>query len=349
MPISTHPSDQPESKRPAQQLPMHVSADELRAFEGLPQRYTIPGWIPEGSVCLLAGAPASGKSFLALQAAIAVAAGSQAWGQAAQAPAKAFYLCADQGMQQLQGRIQTMRAALLPAQDEAVGRRLFLNFIEIPLAGSRGLPLFNRIADELPALVVIDSLVRYLPGYSDSSISATGAFFGRLRILSQMGGAKQRPSFLVLHHLNKKSGDLPDPILRVRGSSDILASVDLAWDLEREGEQHRLRELKDRLRPSRGLELRYSIRDGLVTEWEEAPAPPARLDELAAATMLRLLAEEASRAFSREELQDAAEARGVSMGVKSWALAFAALGRDKRLSVLWSGGRKMYRFNEENR
>ena len=331
MPIPTQPSKQSEGKKPAQQLPMHVSADELRAFEGLPQRYTIPGWIPEGSVCLLAGAPASGKSFLALQAAIAVAAGSQAWGQAAQAPAKAFYLCADQGMQQLQARIQTMRAALLPAQDEAVGRRLFLNFMEIPLAGSRGLPLFNRIADELPALVVIDSLVRYLPGYSDSSISATGAFF------------------LVLHHLNKKRGALPDPILRVRGSSDILASVDLAWDLEREGEQHRLRELKDRLRPSRGLELRYSIRDGLVTEWEEAPAPPARLDELAAGTMLRLLAEEASRAFSREELQDAAEARGVSMGVKSWALAFAALGRDKRLSVLWSGGRKMYRFNEENR
>jgi RecA-family ATPase len=69
--------------------------DWVEAFEKRGLSWTIPTWVPEGAVVLLAGAAGSGKSFLGLQAALGLAGGGSAWGETVEPKGKVLYLGAD--------------------------------------------------------------------------------------------------------------------------------------------------------------------------------------------------------------------------------------------------------------
>ena len=80
------------------------TADRLMAEEFAPPRWAVPGLIPEG-LSLLAGAPKAGKSWLALNLALGIAAGAPVLGEVAVDPGEVLYLALEDTPRRLQSRM----------------------------------------------------------------------------------------------------------------------------------------------------------------------------------------------------------------------------------------------------
>lgn len=76
---------------------------DLASLTVRPLRYAVPGIFPEG-LTVLAGAPKRGKSWLALDCCLAVAAGGRALGAVDVAPGRALYLALEDSERRLQDR-----------------------------------------------------------------------------------------------------------------------------------------------------------------------------------------------------------------------------------------------------
>jgi RecA-family ATPase len=174
---------------------------------------TQPLWLvdrllPAGGVCLLVGEVASGKTFLALDLAIAVAAGLPVWGQRACLRGRVLYCCLDSSSRTIRGRVQ----ALCDGREIDPPEDLLFDFSALNLA-QQAAPGGGRSADQQrllgmiratrATLVVLDVLARYLPGVDENAVAAVGPVFSLLR-----GFAAANPgvTFLVVHHFNKSGG-----------------------------------------------------------------------------------------------------------------------------------------------
>ncbi len=92
MATRTTQPDAPSAEAPAlPALPTIITAYDLMRATFLPTRWMVPGLLPDG-LTLLAGKPKMGKSWLALELAIAVATGGVALGQIPVEPGDVLYL-----------------------------------------------------------------------------------------------------------------------------------------------------------------------------------------------------------------------------------------------------------------
>jgi RecA-family ATPase len=189
-------------------------------FEGKhipPRPWLAPDLVPSGTVTLLGGDGGTGKSLLALQLACAVVTGGQWLGRAV-AGGGAVFVSAEDDEAELQRRTDDIRRhldqsfrdlhrmtlrslagedALLAKLDRATGA-----LIPSPLFTE----LDRRIADERPALVVLDTLADLFPGNENDRTQAR-QFIGILRGLA----IRHECAVLLLAHpslsgLNSGSG-----------------------------------------------------------------------------------------------------------------------------------------------
>ena len=187
--------------------------------------------LPTGGVSLLAGEVASGKTFLALDLAIAVAAGLPAWGGRATSAGAVLYCCLDSSPRTIRARVQ----ALCAGRGIPPPENLFFDFSPLNLAQTAGQErLLAMIRAQKVSLVVIDVLARYLPGLDENSVAAVGPVFTALRVIA----ARHEVSFLVVHHFNKSGAA---GMGRFRGSSDIAAAVDAALSVTVSGSRQQPR------------------------------------------------------------------------------------------------------------
>jgi hypothetical protein len=103
--VSKYSSGTASTKAYAQ--PVFVSATDLLAQAFIEPNYAIPGLLPEG-VTLLAGKPKIGKSLLAMDFVIAVAAGQNALGDLPVEQGDALYLALEDNERRLQKRLRDM-------------------------------------------------------------------------------------------------------------------------------------------------------------------------------------------------------------------------------------------------
>lgn len=189
--------------------------DQSASFAGA---WLLDKLLPAGGVSLLAGEVASGKTFLALDLAIAVASSQPAWGGRACLGGSVLYCCLDSSPRTIRARVQALCAGrgIDPLEN------LFFDFSPLNLAQPSGQEcLLEMIRAQKASLVVIDVLARYLPGLDENSVAAVGPVFTALRGMAAQYGV----SFLVVHHFNKSGAA---GMGRFRGSSDIAAAVDAA-------------------------------------------------------------------------------------------------------------------------
>jgi KaiC/GvpD/RAD55 family RecA-like ATPase len=182
-------------------------------IEVLPVSWTLEGLVPAGQITLLTGAPGVGKSMLALALAGAVVHGLPFIGRATLG-APVLVLDRESPHAVFRERLDLLGVA--PHEDFHVWG--MWNNPEPPHPSFAAILEFAR---ERP-LIVVDSLVCFHDG-DEQSASETRRFFHVLRRLTAAGA-----TVLVLHHTGKgeKTKDY-------RGSSDIAASVDAAFVLER--------------------------------------------------------------------------------------------------------------------
>jgi hypothetical protein len=183
-----------------------------------PLRYVVPGLIPEG-LTLLIGAPKIGKSWLALDIALAVACGGRVLGHIAVGPARPVLLLAlEDGDRRLQDRIRT----LIPG--EPIPARL--DYMTRILPGMV-VPTIEAWLATVPAdaepLVLLDTLGKVVPpaATGETTYQRDYKVAGRLKLICD-----DRPgmSLGVLHHDRKAGSD--DFVDGVSGTNGLAGAAD---------------------------------------------------------------------------------------------------------------------------
>ena len=334
--------------------------------------WLIPGFLPEGALTLLAGEPGSGKSFLALDLAIRLATARPAWQAPSQPPLPVVYYCQDSTRFHFGRRLQALTSTLTPDEKDLLSKNITFDFNPFNIRNARTIANFiERFKSSPSCLMIFDVLARYLPNMSDNHISSVGPALRFFNALTEIEFHSHRISVLVLHHLNKRptpggkiemlyGGELGGPSPdqnRVRGSTDIVANVDLAWSLQRQGSLHLLSQLKNRLtsesvdQPAfrihqQGEHLRLAY-ESLSPEDLLALSPPKKLhaDQLAFTGLLRILQAHPGEWLSRRELTDLLAENQPLPGERNLKSAFIRLRDEPAIHTQHTRAGLLYRAN----
>jgi hypothetical protein len=206
--------------------PESISALDLLESPLSPMPWVIDGVLPVGA-SILCGGPASGKTQLALNVALAVALGTDSLGHVAQA-GNVLFLALNDGRRRLQGRMKKLVAAI--GQPE--GSRL--QFITTtPDRRKRG---FHEIAMLLsqhrPRLIVIDDITRVY----DNRRHANNWFedFDGIGLLGELAH-EHGAAILILAHTppGRGSAEAVSVLKEVSGCNSIYAVAEAVLDLKR--------------------------------------------------------------------------------------------------------------------
>jgi hypothetical protein len=217
--------------------PLIQRADELLRRQFAPIRWAILDLLPEG-VSLLVGAPKVGKSWLALQFAIAITDGSPVWtGRAPEVAGDVLLLGLEDNDRRMQSRIAKLREAQTETDARArttrapdVSRLHFAT--EWPRMDKGGLEHLDEWLAAHPAcrLVIIDTLARFRPPESGSAnaYASDYAVGAALKPISD----RHNVALLLLHHTRKMASS--DVLDTVSGTQGLTGSVDALLMLRRE-------------------------------------------------------------------------------------------------------------------
>jgi hypothetical protein len=194
-----------------------------KVFE--PPSYVVPGYLVAG-LTLFAGKPKTGKSWMMLHVALAVARGAFTLGDVYCAKGDALYCALEDNKRRLQRRLNK----LLNGQPAPQRLRL-LSAGEMPLLSQGGLNLIRAWIEqaESPKIVVIDVLakVRDRRQKDQGLYDADYAAMQGLKAIADEHGI----AVVAIHHLRKM--DAEDPLDQISGTTGLAGSVDAVLVLNR--------------------------------------------------------------------------------------------------------------------
>jgi AAA domain len=202
-----------------------TAADLMRMQ--LPEpRWAVNGIIPEG-LSILAGKPKLGKSWMALNIALAVATGGTALGSIAVEQGDVLYLALEDTKRRLQGRLDK----LLNRQNAAAPERLTFA-THWPRQDKGGLAALTEWLESHPEarLVVIDTWARFKPGrlHRANEYEEDYQHAGELKAAADKEGL----AVLPIHHCRKMGA--ADALEEVSGSVGLTGAADAILVLRRE-------------------------------------------------------------------------------------------------------------------
>jgi hypothetical protein len=205
-----------------------VTAAELRTMNFEPVRYVVPEYVPEG-VTLLIGRPKIGKSWLALDVAVACASDRSVLGSLKPVHGDVLNLALEDSKRRLQRRLDKR---LSPFRGEWPKRLRFAPMGEWRRADQGGLEDIEAWCNSVtkPVLVVIDTLERFrkpADGRQQLYAADTQAIASLQKI-----AIKCSIAILVLHHDRKAEAD--DPFDTVSGTLGLTGAADTILILKRQ-------------------------------------------------------------------------------------------------------------------
>ena len=200
------------------------------------------------AVSVLYGPSNSGKTFVALDMALHVALGRQWHGRHVR-PGAVLYIAAE-GAEGVRRRIQAFCGH---HNVKRVGLRFYMldgavNLLESKSRKELGAMLeqFREETGERPALMVVDTLARAMPGADENSGEAMGALIEAVDVLRRGTGGH----VMLIHHTGK------DKAKGARGHSSLRAAVDTEIEIA-DGRTARVTKQRDKeFGPPIGFELR---------------------------------------------------------------------------------------------
>jgi hypothetical protein len=208
---------------------MHIVEGYTLMNEQYPEpRWAIDSIIPEGGA-LLAGRPKTGKSWLALNIAVAVASGGVALGKIPVEKGEVLYLALEDSFRRLQARLRK----LLEAQRMTMPTGMFFA-TDWPRAAQGGLNCLAQWikSHALARLIVIDTLARFRSPNSirGSHYDEDYAAFGEIQKVAINHGV----AILGATHTRKpKPGANEDQLDEVQNSSGLTGAADAVLTLKR--------------------------------------------------------------------------------------------------------------------
>jgi AAA domain len=205
--------------------PLIKTATALQTMRFEPLKYIVPGLIVEGCV-LLAGKPKVGKSWLALDFGIAVAAHRYCLGDRKCEQGSVLHLALEDGDRRLQRRI----GKLLPTFGSE-WPATFHYATEWPRADRGGVEKIEQWCEENPdaRLVVIDVLAKFR-ALSRNKSNAYEQDYAALSKLQELA-TRRSITILVVHHTRK--GDSEDPVEEISGTLGLAGAADAFLVLKR--------------------------------------------------------------------------------------------------------------------
>lgn len=210
---------------PTQHIPPEeFSAADLINMELAEPRWAVPGILPEG-VALLVGKSKLGKSWLALDAAIAIAEGTVAWGAIEVEQGEVYYLALEDSKKRLQDRLRTL------CSNGEAPRGLTIRLTS-PRADEGGI---ENILDWLgrhprARMIIIDVLGKFRPKEANAR-RLYDLDYEAIAPIAEV--ARQRGvCVLVIHHANKLNPE--DPVDSVSGTTGLVGAADAICIFRRE-------------------------------------------------------------------------------------------------------------------
>lgn len=204
--------------------PNIITARELVMHQFGPVKFVINSYLPEG-LALLVGKPKVGKSWLALDWAIAVAAGGAALGVIDVAQGDALYLALEDNQRRLKDRL------LQALQGRPQPDRLHIA-TEWPRLNAGGADEIDAWCASVncPRLVVVDVFGKIRPARSGKE-NLYDSDYQALAPLKKIADQRQL-TVLALHHLSKRA-DSDDPFDAVSGTNAMTGAADTVLILKR--------------------------------------------------------------------------------------------------------------------
>jgi hypothetical protein len=222
-PLEEQPESEPARPPKVDPFANAWTADRLMAEEFAPPRWAVPGLIPEG-LSLLAGAPKAGKSWLALNLALGIAAGAPVLGEVTVDPGEVLYLALEDTPRRLQSRM----GKILGENPAPAGLTLLTEFPTLPAGGADAI---RGWLDTRPnaRMVVVDVFAK-MRGTSPSGVNpydADYAAMGRAKSIADNYGI----AVVLVHHLRKMAAD--DFTAELSGTNGIVGAADTIMALKR--------------------------------------------------------------------------------------------------------------------
>lgn len=196
--------------------------------------WDVDGLFVTGGLSMLFSEPGGGKTLLALDLALSMAAGIDEWFGRRLRGGLVVY-AAGEGLRSLSPRIEAWRS-----RAPGVSLRRFLAVPDVPGLGNPAecaefITELANVGATSPALLVIDTLARATAGRDENDALEMGISVDGLDYLAR----ELACGILVLHHSGWSKG-------RERGSSALRAACDTVAGLERDGDDFVLRVVKQR-------------------------------------------------------------------------------------------------------
>jgi RecA-family ATPase len=199
------------------------TAAELQSRKFPPVQYAVEGFVAEG-LSLLAGKPKIGKSWMALDFAMAIARGGSALGVIPCKQGTVLYCALEDNQRRLQRRMRQLYG------QKGAWPESFHFTTSLPPLDEDGLEwLEDWIASNEPTLVIIDTLAAVRPRNGpEHSYDADYAALAPLQKLAGESGA----AIVVIHHLRKMKSD--EPLDTISGTTGLTGAVDSVLVLRRD-------------------------------------------------------------------------------------------------------------------
>lgn len=221
--------------------------------------YLVKGWLGQGAASTVYGESNVGKTFLALDIGLHVAAGEK-WHGNRVAPGLVIYGAAEGG----RGIVNRLEAFKRDKPDlaKAAADRFMLLPLTLDLCAPGDAQAFvEALGDLRPALVVIDTLARSMGAGDENTAKDMGQFIANVDFIRAETGAH----VLVVHHSGK------DTTRGARGSGSLRGAVDTEIELTRDGAVITATTRKQRDMPGEA-EFHYTLRSVFLGYDEDGDA-----------------------------------------------------------------------------
>lgn len=202
-----------------------------------------PQWLIEGlfevnSLVMVAGPPASFKSFLAIDWVLSIATGRK-WNGKHTVPAKVLYLLGE-GKASLLKRLEAWchyhRVTAAERALLAINFRVTFDVPQLASKSSVDNMLAGLVAEDFqPNVIVVDTFARSFVGLDENSQRDTGLWIESADRLRQLGY-----TVIFLHHTAKNT----EFGLKYRGSTAIMGAMDTAFTLQKDKDVRSLSKLE---------------------------------------------------------------------------------------------------------